>query len=170
MFGSLSRIQGRETNWVARRYLPNSPHHSTISKQCKPIRLNEASAPRIVGAHPRASSETRAVIPITPYWVPTNRKSPADAGLCHASRQRLRLTVLPPIPWGRVKAVKCPRVTLCKKIRPERIFFLHAGGFGLFNATDALARANGPSGLCNDVTRPFWIVWQTLVPRGKWSC
>lgn len=32
------------------------------------------------------------------------------------------------------------------------------------------ARAYGPSGLCNDVTRPFWIVWQSLVPRGKWPC
>ena len=35
-------------------------------------------------------------------------------------------------------------------------FFLHRVSMSVFTTYDALARAYGPSWLCNDVTRPFW--------------
>jgi hypothetical protein len=35
-------------------------------------------------------------------------------------------------------------------------FFLHRGAMSVSKVCDALARAYGPSWLCNDVTRPFW--------------
>jgi hypothetical protein len=35
-------------------------------------------------------------------------------------------------------------------------FFLHHAAMSVFINSDALARAYGPSWLCNDVTRPFW--------------
>ena len=60
-----------------------------------------------------------------------------------------------------IKTIKRPRLRSRKKNRAKTIFHLRAAGFALCNAIDALARANGPSGLCNDVTRPFWIVWRT---------
>jgi hypothetical protein len=35
-------------------------------------------------------------------------------------------------------------------------FFLHRDAMSVSKVCDALARAYGPSWLCNDVTRPFW--------------
>src|SRR5258708_40310748 len=67
-------------------------------------------------------------------------------------------------PRDLIKALGRPRVTRCKKFSCGSIFFLHARQIELFIGVDALARAYGPSGLCNDGTRPFWIVWRTLVP------
>ena len=50
------------------------------------------------------------------------------------------------------------RLPLCgKKNCPPTNFFLHRRVMRLFiDLADALARAYGPSWLCNDVTRPFW--------------
>jgi hypothetical protein len=59
------------------------------------------------------------------------------------------------------KSLGTPACYRTKNILPMNDFFLAQPTVCPMYRVDALARAYGPSGLCNDVTRPFWIVWLT---------